>query len=226
MEKVSCIIAAYNERDRIGKVLDAVSGHPLVNEIIVVDDGSVDGTQDIVANFPDVKLIVQPKNGGKTSAVVTGLKQSSGELVMLIDADLIGLTKENITNLINPILENRADITISLRGNTPGAWKLIGLDYISGERVFHKKIFDGQYENLAKLRGFGLETFMNKIIVKNNLRIKVVPWPKVESPYPYDKRDFWPGIKAFIGMFVDIFKTSSPFRIIYTIAKMIKLKTK
>jgi glycosyltransferase involved in cell wall biosynthesis len=226
MIKVSCVIAAYNERARIGGVLKAVYKHPLIDEIIIVDDGSTDNTAEVLSDFPDVKFIVHPQNKGKSFAVKTGLKEARGELVALIDADLIGLSAEDITNLINPVQSGKADISISLRKNAPITWRIIGLDPISGERVFHKKILEDQYENLMKLPGFGIETFLNQIIVKNNFRIKVVHWSNVESPEKFKKYGLKFGITSEIGMFIDIFKTASVFEVIYRIIKMLCLRVK
>lgn len=226
MVKVSCIIASYNERDRIGGVLKVLYKHPLVDEIIVVDDGSTDNTGSVLSDFPDLKVITLPKNKGKSFAVMTGLKEAKGEFIVLIDADLLGLTVNNITDLINPVLNNRADMSISLRANAPIFWRIIGLDPISGERVFHKNIVDGQYDNLMKLPGFGLETFLNQIIIENNYRIKVVSWPSVHSPEKFRKYGLKFGIISEIGMFTDIFKTASFFEVVYRIIKMLNLKVK
>ena len=73
MPNVSCIIPVYNEKPRIANVLKAVVGHPLIHEVVVVDDGSNDGTEDLVKQFSGVKLIRHEVNKGKTQAVVTGI---------------------------------------------------------------------------------------------------------------------------------------------------------
>src|SRR5579862_5490464 len=100
MKSVSCIIPAYNEAVRIGAVLDAVVNHPLLSEIIVIDDGSNDGTSQVVSKYTQVKLIVLPHNGGKAHAVCEGVKASRGELLAILDADLLGLTANDVSNLI------------------------------------------------------------------------------------------------------------------------------
>src|ERR1035437_7140974 len=163
MKKISCIIPTYNEEPRIGKVLGIVVGHPLIDEVIVVDDGSKDNTQKIVSDFKNVKLIVHKKNQGKSIAVCAGIKESSGEFIFLLDADLIGLTTSDITRLIEPVLDNLADVSISLRINSPWVWRFIGIDYISGERVLPRKFLINQLDKISSLPKFGLESFMNRI---------------------------------------------------------------
>src|SRR3989338_9641304 len=97
--KISCIIPAYNEGVRIKNVLRAVYKHPLIDEVIVVDDGSKDNTKDIVKEFEGIKLIIQ-ENKGKSQAVAAGVSQAEGDLLFFLDADLIGLTPKNISGLI------------------------------------------------------------------------------------------------------------------------------
>jgi len=224
MQKVSCIIAAYNEHDRIGNVLKVVNDHPLLEEVIVVDDGSKDNTADVVLQFSNVRLIVQPKNHGKSFAVYTGLKNCKSDLVFFLDADLIGLTANDITNLIHPVTQGIADISISLRKNSPLLDRIIGIDYLSGERVFSKKIIQPYLEEIGKIHGFGLEVFLNRIIIKNRLRIKIVHWDGVISPYPSKKVGTWQGTKNFIGMLSDMFKTVSVFEILGQIISLLEQK--
>jgi len=71
-----------------------------------------------------------------------------------------------------------------------------------------------------------LKFFLNSLIIKNNLRIAVVSWPQVDSPYPNVKMGFWKGTKAITLMMLDIFRTISVFGPIYQIIKMNNLKNK
>ncbi|MEI7463322.1 MAG: glycosyltransferase family 2 protein, partial [Candidatus Taylorbacteria bacterium] len=84
MNNISCIIPSFNEEARIGKVLDIVSNHPDIGELIVVDDGSTDGTLDVIKKYPNVKLIVHEKNQGKSAAVYHGIKSSTGRYILLL----------------------------------------------------------------------------------------------------------------------------------------------
>ncbi len=226
MNKVSCIIPAYNEGSRIGAVLQAVCGHPLIDEIIIVDDASKDNTKDIVGKFGNIRLIIHEKNQGKSQAVADGIALSKGEIIFLLDADLIGLTLKDVTGLIEPVLFHKADISISLRKNSPWISRKIGLDFISGERVFLKTLIQSNIDEIRKLPRFGLEVYLNKLIIKNKYRIKIVFWKNVISPWPYKKTGLLSGFKSFTFMIVDILKTVSVFEIIRQFIMMSFLKIK
>ena len=114
-KKVSVIIAAYNEEPRIARVLSVLEDHPLIDEVIVVNDGSVDKTSDVVKRF-NVTLIENKINMGKTLSIKRGLEKSKNEVILFLDADLVGLTKQNINDLVNPVLDGQVEWTLSRRG--------------------------------------------------------------------------------------------------------------
>ncbi len=206
---VSCIIPAFNEAPRIEAVLRSVVGHPAIGEVVVVDDGSSDGTAEVAARVPGARVIALAQNRGKSWAVSVGLEQSLHDHVMLLDSDLIGLGPEALDALIAPVRAGRSDVSISLRGNSPWPWRAIGLDYISGERVVPKRLL-GPPEALRALPRFGLEVDMNRRLIAERARIAVVRWPEVASPWKGAKRGRWEGIKADARMLGDMFRTIPP----------------
>lgn len=226
MSKISCIIPTYNEGPRIAKVLEAVHGHPMVNEIIVVNDGSKDDTREIVGRFNGVKLISHEKNIGKSKAVAHGLIESSGDIIILLDADLIGLTPRYISDLIEPVISGKADVAISIRENSLLIFRMFGLDFVSGERVFHKELVADHTEDIQKLANFGLETYLNRLIIKNGCRIQIVSLKNLISPRKFIKTGFVSGIRGDYLMIKDILKTASVFEIIYQFIKMEFLRVK
>ncbi len=204
-KKISCIIPAYNEGKRIGQVLRAVHRHPYVQEVIVINDGSKDNIKEVVKSFKGVKLLTNKVNQGKCKAMLRGMKAAKHDYYFFLDADLVNLQPHHITRLIEPILKEEAEVAISLRKNAPWIYKKIGLDFISGERVFHKGLLK-EYEQLATLPGFGLEVYINEHIIKNKHRISVVLWEEVESPYPNRKYGWMKGSLRFLGMIRQIEK--------------------
>ncbi|MBE9636618.1 glycosyltransferase [Salipiger mangrovisoli] len=213
--RLSCIIPAYNEAPRIAAVLGAVLDHPLIDEVVVVDDGSGDGTAEVAEaagqGHSRLRVLRQPDNGGKTRAVARGIAEARGTHVLLLDSDLIGLDAGQISALAAPVLEGRAGAAISLRRNAPLLWRMIGIDYISGERVMPRDVLAAQVETLLALPRFGLEVFMNRLWIEAGLRVAVVRWPGVESPWKHDKRGGRiAGLRADLAMMGDIFRTVPP----------------
>jgi glycosyltransferase involved in cell wall biosynthesis len=121
---VSIVIPAYNEAPTIEHVLRRVSELDLRTEVLVVDDGSTDGTPDVVerltAELPGVRLIRRPQNRGKGAAVRAGIAASQGDIVVIQDADL-EYDPRDLPRLLAPLLEGVADVVYGsrLRGGEP-----------------------------------------------------------------------------------------------------------
>ena len=220
---LTCLIPAYNEEARIAAVLQAVIGHPLIDQVLVIDDGSRDQTAQVVRGT-SAQLIVMSPNGGKTAALVRGLAEATGEFVLLVDADLVGLSADDMTALIAPVLSGRADVSISLRQNAPFIWRWLGLDYISGERVLRKSVLDGQDAALKNLPKFGFEVFLNGLLIQQTSRIAVVRWPGVVSPLKSRKYGIWAGIVADFRMMGDLFRVVPPMGLLGQIRQMLRLR--
>lgn len=212
--QLSAIICAYNEAPRIGGVLLAATGHSLLDEIIVVNDASTDETAEVVRRFPSVRLIDLPKNVGKSHALVHGLRAAQGERVMLLDADLQNITDEDISALATPVLKGRADVSISLRKNAYAIHHAIGLDFTSGERVVPRALLAEVLHEVEKLPRFGIESYMNSLIIKEKLRLAVVRWPEVTHMRKAEKHGFIQGTLADLKMSLDVLRVLSPLAII------------
>jgi len=121
---VSIVVPAYNEERTIGEVLRRVSGLGLASEIIVVDDGSVDGTVQLVRSLEGklngLVVLPQDANRGKGAAVRAGIQASTGDIVVIQDADL-EYDPADIPTLLRPLQEGVADVVYGtrLRGGEP-----------------------------------------------------------------------------------------------------------
>ncbi|MFT3689984.1 glycosyltransferase family 2 protein [Paenirhodobacter sp.] len=220
---VTCVIPAFNEAPRIAAVLRSVVGHPAIAEVVVVDDGSSDGTAEVTRGIKGARLIALPQNRGKSWAVSVGIEEARHDHILLLDSDLIGLGPAALDALIAPVREGRSDVSISLRGNAPWPWRAIGLDYISGERVVPKR-FLGTPGALRALPRFGLEVDMNRRLIAERARIAVVRWPEVASPWKGAKRGRWQGIRADARMLGDMFRTIPPYQAVGQIWAMRRLR--
>jgi glycosyltransferase involved in cell wall biosynthesis len=122
--KISIVIPCFNERKTILKIVEAVLNSPVLNkEIIIVDDCSTDGTQEILKQEIEPlvdKIIYHEKNQGKGAALRTGISNITGDIVIIQDADLEYNPKE-YPILLEPFLEDKADVVYGsrFRGDRP-----------------------------------------------------------------------------------------------------------
>lgn len=114
--KLSVVIPVYNEQGTILQVIAAVKGVALEKEIIIVDDGSSDGTREVLATLedPSVRVLLHEKNLGKGAALRTGFNNVSGDIVIIQDADL-EYDPADYHRLLQPIVDGKADVVYGSR---------------------------------------------------------------------------------------------------------------
>ncbi len=184
---VTILIPAYNESTHIVETIKAVQNIKKVNQIIVINDCSKDNTSEL-AKSTGVEVIDLTHNLGKGGALNYGLKFTQAEVIGLLDADL-GKTAFEVVKLLDPVLENKADMTI---GRFPPAKKKGGFGMVtklarkgirwytglevasplSGQRVLQREIINkiGAFES-----GFGVEVGLTIDVFRHGFRVKEIP---------------------------------------------------
>ncbi|MCD6225595.1 glycosyltransferase family 2 protein [bacterium] len=168
---VTCIIPAYNEEKTIAGVVRTCLETPEIGEVIVVNDGSEDNTLKKLQPWKGkVKIIDLPRNYGKGYAVAQGVKAAQNPLLLFLDADLIDLKPHHLYSLIQPVSNNRADMTVGVLFSSP-TFNYIGWMF-SGQRCLRKKDLTPLIKEIEKTN-YGLEVLLNEKF--KNKRIVVVP---------------------------------------------------
>ncbi len=205
---LSVVIPVYNEEHNIREILRRVQATKLAKEIVVVDDGSQDGTREILKKMDGkgkVRVILHERNKGKGAAVVTGLNAAKGDVLLIQDADL-EYDPRDYPALLQPIHEGVADVVYGSRflgspHRVTMFWHLVAnklltlmtnilyntilTDMETGYKVFRRKVIEDM--NLRAKR-FDFEPEFTAKALKRNYRI-------FEVPISFNPRDYSQGKK-------------------------------
>ena len=216
---LSVVMPAYNEQHTIEEIIRRVLAVPLRTELIVVDDGSRDGTRDILARLAkelSFKLVLQSSNSGKGAALRRGFQEVTGDLVVIQDADL-EYSPEEFPDLIELICQGRADVVFGSRfigrhrvflfthyaGNrlltfiTNVLYNTMLTDMKTCDKVMRTEVLRSM---TLESDGFGIEPELTAKIFKRHYRV-------YEVPITYDGRGYEDGKKitwrdGFVALWV------------------------
>jgi len=205
---LTVIIPVFNEASHIHEILKRVQATKLASEIIIVDDGSKDGTRDILKKLDGkkkVRVILHERNQGKGAAVVTGLNAAKGDILLIQDADL-EYNPRDYPALLQPIQEGVADVVYGSRflggpHRVTMFWHLVAnklltlmtnilyntilTDMETGYKVFRRDVIGGM---VIRAKRFNFEPEFTAKVLKRNYRI-------FEVPISFNPRDYTQGKK-------------------------------
>jgi len=207
--RISVIIPVYNEENTIAEILRRVDKVGVAYEVIVVDDGSTDKTREILSKIKtpkNLKIIFHKKNKGKGAAIKTGLKNISGEIVIIQDADLEYNPKE-YKKLMKPIIEGKSKvvygtrINVAKRGIYSNIWFYLGgltlsllANSLYGLSITDEptgyKVFEAEVLKSLKLENNGFD-FCPEVTAK----VAKAGYKIYEVPISYKPRSFSEGKK-------------------------------
>ncbi|MCS7306068.1 MAG: glycosyltransferase family 2 protein [Thermoguttaceae bacterium] len=191
---LSVVIPVYNERSTIEEVLRRVQAVPIPKEVLVVDDGSTDGTREYLAGLPqqeNFRIFFHPHNMGKGAALKTGFGQAKGQVVLIQDADL-EYDPAEYPRLIQPIVEGVADVVYGSRFASDGPHRVLYFwHYVANKcittlsnmltdlnltdvetcyKAFRREVIQAIAPTL-KERGFGIELELTAKVARRRYRI-------------------------------------------------------
>lgn len=207
-EKVaSAVIAAYNEEATIGAVVDAIRTHRYVWEVIVVDDGSSDKTA-AVARAHGAIVICQ-RNKGKAAAMDAGVKRASGNIIFFSDADIIGLTHETITQIIDPVLSGEYSMHVGVMSRDIMFFNRLFRYFpiISGQRAMRKDLWS-HVPHQGK-NGFKIEIALNFAAKQDGYSMGFDLVHGLSQNIKERKYGLTAGMNARIGMIYDVVDISA-----------------
>lgn len=197
------IIPAFNEGKTIGNVVSVLKGVPLIDDIIVVSDGSTDSTAEVAKEL-GVKVIEFVENRGKGGAMRAGLDCTVADVILFLDADLLGLTTSHVYDLIQPVLEGKAEMTVGIFGKGRVATDLAQkvAPYLSGQRAVRRSLL----ENISgmDMARFGVEVALTRHIEDSGIKVKEVILEDMSHVIKEEKLGVIKGLAARAKMYWEI----------------------
>lgn len=208
--KISVVIPAHNESERIVDTIKGIQSIPEVSEIIVVDDASTDVTADL-AQKAGATVISLPDNMGKGEALNRGVASSSGDIIALLDGDL-GISSAQARALMLPVLNNEADMTIAQfpRAQKKGGFGLVknlarsgilhfaGIESqapLSGQRAMTRQVLE---RVVPFASGYGVEVALTIKVAREGFRVMEVPTQMSHAETGRDLKGFLHRGKQFV----------------------------
>jgi glycosyltransferase involved in cell wall biosynthesis len=197
----SIIICTYNEEKTIAEVVKACCIYNPDYEIIVVDDGSFDNTENVLNNLAKKFSFRYEKiesNRGKSWAMVHGIEKATNEIILFFDADVSNIKREHFMDLLTPLINDKADMVLGQPSETLIDYRINPFKSLTGERALFKRDITPILDDIREIR-FGVETFINLYYQAQGKRISYVLLEGLKHPTKYEKTTPINATKEFIN---------------------------
>lgn len=200
--RATAIIPAYNEEPTVGSVVEAIRSSPLIDEVIVVCDGSEDRTAEVAA-AAGARVLALPKKGGKGEAMLRGVAHTDAPVILFADADLVGFTPDHVERILLPVLSGARAMNVGLRDRGPiGNWLMPRLPLVGGERALVRQVIEGVPPE--HVRGFMVEAALNYYCRSRKLPYGSVALPALTIRRKIDKVGWKRGIQQYARMWFQV----------------------
>lgn len=202
---VSAIVPAYNEAQNVLSVLNVLKEVPEIGEIIVVDDGSTDDTAQ-VSRTGGAIVVAMPENVGKGGAMKAGAAIAQGDVVLFLDADLVGLTVDHVRELIVPVMGGETEATVGIfeGGRASTDWAQALAPFLSGQRALRRQLLVG-FEHID-MAGYGVELQLHRQLKRLGISPREVVLRDVTQVVKEEKLGLVKGFSARIRMYWEIIR--------------------
>lgn len=211
LKRLAAIIPAYNEENTIQAIIKSLKETGIFEKIIVVNDGSSDATSS-KADEARATVIEHTVNKGKAAAMKTGFQNTSADIILFLDADLIGLNGIHISSLVDPIIKNDADMTVGVfdEGRFTTDLAQIISPNLSGQRAVKREILEGMFKDNpeAEISRFGIEVLITRYTTDEKYRVKTVILEELSHRTKEEKLGLIRGFAARIKMYYEIIKST------------------
>lgn len=201
---ISAIVPVFNEQRTVARVVETLLECGLIDEVLCINDGSTDRSLEVLRQFGDrIVLVDLQPNRGKGHALAEGIRRARGDIVVFLDADLINLSSQHITTLLEPIRDGRARVVLGSPGGdlifsmasalAPGAADAIGTKF-TGERAYIRQDLLSCVSRMESTR-FGIEVYLNGLFTQADTVVVTLPgllalskqdkhgWPQAMKEY-------------------------------------------
>lgn len=206
---VAVIIPAFDEQETVGSVVSVCRQVREINEVIVVSDGSTDRTAEVARRSGASRVVELRQNHGKGAAMKIGVDHTPADIIMFIDADLVGLTTGHLRQLLMPVLHHEADMTLGVMegGRFTSDFGQAVAPFLSGQRALRRSLLD-HVDNMED-SGYGVEILLTQATRRLGASVLEVTLEQLGQRHKEEKVGLVRGFSQRMKMYWEIARSAA-----------------